>query len=89
MNQLVCWTVSGLRRSGPHEVWVMLGTYSSQDAAKSAADNGPWASAGICETRVMPYYRSPMPGQPIASPHVTPAVSPPSVSPIDHPTTVA
>jgi len=89
MNQLVCWTVSGLRRQGPHEVWVMLGTYSSQDAAQSAAANGPWSSAGISETRVMPYYRSPMPGPSVPGPHVTPATSQPAVPAIDHPTTVA
>lgn len=57
MKRFVCYTLEGLLRQDQHEVWVVLGTFSSVEQAESAG-RAAAAKAGITRTRVMPYYRT-------------------------------
>lgn len=57
MERLAFWTLMGLRRDGPFEVWYQLDTFPSAELAELAAGAPDWAEQGIAETRVAPYYR--------------------------------
>ncbi|MEQ8788629.1 MAG: hypothetical protein RIC55_20130 [Pirellulaceae bacterium] len=55
MKTFVCFTLEGLRRQGPHAVWIRLGGYPTirQAADDAAARRDPT----ITETRILPYFR--------------------------------
>ena len=71
MKQLVCYTVEGLLRQGPHQVWITLGTYRTAELAQ-AAQRGLDGNR-VIETRILPYFRS---TDVPSGPHIRPSARP-------------
>jgi len=55
MKRLACFLLEGLIEQGPHRVWVTLGTFDSQDAARRATQSACHPS--VVDTRVIALYR--------------------------------
>lgn len=55
MKRLACFLLEGLVEQGPHRVWVTLGTFDSQDAARQATQNN--RNPSVVDTRVIALYR--------------------------------
>ena len=55
MKRLTCYLLEGLRRQGPHQVWITIGAFNSLEAAEIAATQPTgW---DVAETRILPLYR--------------------------------
>jgi hypothetical protein len=57
MDQIVCWTLMGLRESGGFSVWYQLDSFPTAEEANQAVADPKIAEQGFVETQVMPYYR--------------------------------
>ena len=55
MSKFVCYTLEGLIQQGGNQVWMMLGTFPTAEAARQAGER---AKASVLESRVMSYFRS-------------------------------
>lgn len=55
MKRLTCYLLEGLRRQGPHQVWITIGAFNTLEAAQLAATTPTgW---DVAETRILPLYR--------------------------------
>ena len=57
MKRLAFFTLEGRLRQGPHEVWITLGRYPTDQLARTAADSANARNAAIVETRIVPLFR--------------------------------
>ena len=73
MKRLTCYLLEGLRRQGPHQVWITIGAFNSLQAAEEAAAQPTgW---DVAETRVLPLYRD---SGSVPQPHSTSFANPAS-----------
>lgn len=56
MKTFAHYSLEGLLRQGPHEVWITLGTYDSADQVERAAEDSR-SGDEIVATRVLSCYR--------------------------------
>lgn len=83
MSKFVCYTLEGLMQQGGHQVWVMLGTYPTAEAARRACEAAGEGGAGrLLDSRIMSYFRSSdwwkspeAPSAAVRAPHFAPQIA--------------